>query len=235
MSRWLSQSKPCVGTKIDIEPLGDCALLLRLRDNAAAVRAQLQIEAAALEGVIECAAAYETVAVFCDNAAASRMDDLQDRIAKALARRTRNVALTGRRVEIPACFDLEFGIDLEHVATQAQLPVAEVVTLFCRPEYRVACIGFTPGFPYLIGLPERLVTPRHAAPRRAVPGGSIAIGGDQAGIYPTASPGGWNIIGRTSMVLFDPDRESPAALRAGDRVRFRPITPQELTNATPST
>lgn len=134
----------------------------------------------------------------------------------------------GRFVEIPVCYDGEFGPDLADVARHTGLSVEEVIARHSAVEYRVHCLGFAPGFPYLGGLPPELATPRRATPRQGVPAGSVAIGGAQTGIYPQSSPGGWNVIGRTPLRLFDADREPPALLKAGDRVRFRPITRGEF-------
>jgi 5-oxoprolinase (ATP-hydrolysing) subunit B len=111
--------------------------------------------------------------------------------------------------------------DLAAVANQAGLTGARVVELHCAAEYFVGAVGFLPGFAYLLGLPGVLHTPRLATPRPRVPAGSVAIGGAQTGVYPLDSPGGWNLIGRTEMRLFDAATESPAVLRVGDRVRFR--------------
>lgn len=122
-----------------------------------------------------------------------------------------------RLVEIPVLYD---GPDLEDVARHAKLTAEQVIELHSSPEYEVAFVGFSTCFPYLSGLPPVLATPRLSAPRKHVPAGSIAIGGAQAGVYPLASPGGWRLIGRTSLRLFDPQGEPPALLRMGDRVRF---------------
>jgi inhibitor of KinA len=103
-----------------------------------------------------------------------------------------------------------------------------VTELHQSGEYRVGAIGFLPGFPYLSGLPGKLHTPRLATPRLAVPGGSVGIGGAQTGIYPRTSPGGWNLIGRTPLVLFDEKAVPPSLLRVGDRVRFEAISPEEF-------
>lgn len=100
------------------------------------------------------------------------------------------------------------------------MPVEDVVRLHVANEYTVAMLGFAPGFPYLLGLDPRLATPRLSTPRTHVAAGSVAIGGAQTGLYPRASPGGWNLIGRTDLVLFDPLRDPPALLAPGDRVRF---------------
>ena len=105
---------------------------------------------------------------------------------------------------------------------------AEAVSLHSGAEYLVHAIGFTPGFPYLGGLPERLRTPRRDTPRAHVPAGSVAIGGSQTGVYPVGSPGGWQIVGRTPIALFRPLERPASLLRPGDRVRFRAISPQEF-------
>src|SRR5207237_3218780 len=114
--------------------------------------------------------------------------------------------------------------DLEHVARHERVRCKEVVDLDYGAEYRVHCLGFTPGFPFLGGLPGKIATPRRDIPRKEIPAGSVAIGGKQTGIYPIKSPGGWNVIGRTPLRLFDPEKDPPALLRAGDLVRFRAIT-----------
>lgn len=114
------------------------------------------------------------------------------------------------------------GADLDEVATLTGLPVEEVVTRHAGPTYTVALLGFLPGFPYLTGLDPALRVRRRDTPRTAVPGGSVAIAADQTAIYPRRSPGGWRLLGRTELVLFDPDQDPPALLRPADRVRFVP-------------
>jgi len=114
------------------------------------------------------------------------------------------------------------------VAEQARLSPDEVVRRHANAGYRVSCVGFTPGFPYLTGLPPELSTPRRASPRKEVPAGAVAIGGTQTGIYPRKSPGGWHIIGRTPLRLFDVARNPAALFQAGDRVRFRKISRREF-------
>jgi KipI family sensor histidine kinase inhibitor len=128
-----------------------------------------------------------------------------------------------RLVEIPVSYGGASGPDLEDVARHAHLSPDEVVALHSSAEYEVAFVGFSTCFPYLSGLPGVLAMPRLTAPRKHVPAGSIAIGGAQAGVYPLASPGGWRLIGRTPLRLFDPAGEPPALLRMGDRVSFVPV------------
>ncbi|MGD2272510.1 MAG: 5-oxoprolinase subunit PxpB [Desulfobacterales bacterium] len=130
-------------------------------------------------------------------------------------------------VEIPVCYGGEFGPDIEFVAESHGLTVEEVVRLHTEPEYPIYMIGFTPGFPFLGGLPEILHTPRLETPRTLVPAGSVGIANNQTGMYPVASPGGWQLIGRTPLKLFAPERSDPFLYQAGDRVKFQPISPQE--------
>jgi inhibitor of KinA len=133
----------------------------------------------------------------------------------------------GRLVILPVLYGGEQGPDLDFVARHHQLSVEEVIALHSGPEYLVYMIGFAPGFPYLGGLPERLATPRLEKPRLSVPKGSVGIGGAQTGVYSVDSPGGWRLIGRTPVPLYDPRKDPPALLQAGDRVRFRPVTAAE--------
>lgn len=129
-----------------------------------------------------------------------------------------------RRVEIPVCYEHDFAPDLGHVAQSHGISKEDVIALHVGADYVVRMIGFSPGFPYLAGLPESLATPRRASPRLVVPKGSVAIGGSQTGIYSLETPGGWNIIGRTPLAMFRPDLSPPCLLNAGDRVRFVPIS-----------
>jgi KipI family sensor histidine kinase inhibitor len=128
-----------------------------------------------------------------------------------------------RLVEIPVRYGGESGPDLADVARHAGLSEERVVELHSAGEYLVYFVGFATCFPYLGGLPPELATPRLAAPRKYVPAGSVAIGGSQAGIYPLGSPGGWRLIGRTPLQLFDPAVSPPPLLRMGDRVHFVPV------------
>ncbi|MCL2459475.1 MAG: 5-oxoprolinase subunit PxpB [Desulfobulbus sp.] len=127
-------------------------------------------------------------------------------------------------VEIPVCYGGEFGPDLATVATCNRLASDEVIRLHSQTVYRIYAIGFAPGFCYLGGLDPRIHTPRLATPRSRVPAGSVGIAGGQTGIYPLASPGGWQLIGRTPLALFDCGRTPPVPYRPGDALCFRPIS-----------
>jgi KipI family sensor histidine kinase inhibitor len=134
----------------------------------------------------------------------------------------------GRLVQVPACYGGSFGPDLEEVSRLRGLSPDEVASIHSSCTYLVHMLGFTPGFPYLGGMDARIAAPRLAAPRPRVPAGSIGIAGEQTGIYPLPSPGGWRIVARTPLRLFDPGREPPFLFTAGDRVRFTPVGPEEF-------
>ncbi|PYJ38055.1 MAG: kinase inhibitor [Verrucomicrobia bacterium] len=231
-------------------PLGDSALIVRVRERFEdapeetldeVLRTLEQLRNAAIPGVVELAPAYTSVAVFFDPITVAKASGRPDEMFDWLATQIRRVVngARGRRhvraarsdvrlVEIPVCYDSEFAPDLDDVGRHAQISTSQVVDLHSAAEYRVACIGFVPGFPFLAGLAKKLATPRRDTPRKEIPPGSVGIGGAQTGIYPLRSPGGWNLIGRTPLKLFDPTKSPPALLRAGDRVRFRAITREEF-------
>ena len=233
---------------MEIIPLGDSALIVRVRDRFddepaetldKVLRAFQQLQRTTIPGVIELAPAYTSVSVSFDPIAVAKASESPDEIFDWLAARIRaavaGVADPGRitrsrlqTVEIPVCYGPEFALDIDEVARCAKTSPSEVIRLHSGAEYRVACIGFVPGFPFLAGLPKKLATPRREVPRKEIPPGSVGIGGAQTGIYPLRSPGGWNLIGRTPLRLFDPEKNPPALLRAGQRVRFRKITRDEF-------
>jgi inhibitor of KinA len=231
---------------MEIVPLGDSALIIRVvadfaRDPEASLNAVLaalrSLEATAIPGVIELAPAYSTIGVFFDATVVARAapeqnpsDWLRTKIESVLKIRSakREKRVKAPLIEIPVCYAREFALDLDDVARVASLAPAEVIRRHSRAAYRVNCVGFIAGFPFLSGLPSELATPRRAAPRKQVPAGSVAIGGAQTGIYPRNSPGGWNVIGRTPLRLFDVQLEPPTILQAGDRVRFREISRDEF-------
>lgn len=128
--------------------------------------------------------------------------------------------------EIPICYAL--GLDVSAVAKQLAMSETELMHQHVAANYRVAMIGFAPGFPYMTGLPPALQLPRRSTPRTKVPAGSVAIAENLCGIYPKALPGGWHVIGRTPLTLFDPQRPAPCLLHAGDKIRFLPISREQF-------
>lgn len=148
---------------------------------------------------------------------------LRDRL-KATARN----AAPDRLVEVPVCYDAEFGLDLEEVAVKTRLSPAEIARRHASGEHRVLMVGFAPGMPYIGGLDARLSVPRRATPRTRMPAGAIAIANAQSVVYPFEIAGGWSVLGRTPLRIFDPRRDPPCLLLPGDRVRFRPIARSEF-------
>jgi len=227
---------------MQITPLGDNALVLEVGtviDESTHRRVQAAwraLAAAPLPAVSELVPAYTTVTLFYDPWAAVQAgapaqgvaDWLGAQVRERLKNPPKTEKVKPRIVEIPVCYGGVFGPDLARVAAQAGLAPEEVIKRHSKAEYLVYLIGFAPGFPYLGGLPEELHTPRHQKPRMTVPPGSVGIGGEQTGIYPLATPGGWNLIGRTPLRIFRPEENPPVLLAAGDQVRFRAITPEEF-------
>ncbi|AQS05486.1 MULTISPECIES: 5-oxoprolinase subunit PxpB [Clostridium] len=130
-------------------------------------------------------------------------------------------------VEIPVCYGGEFGQDIEQVAKINNITVDEVIKIHSEGKYLVYMIGFAPGFPYLGGMSEKIAAPRRESPRTAIPAGSVGIAGMQTGVYPIETPGGWQLIGKTPLKLFDLKRNSKSLLKAGDIVKFYPISYEE--------
>jgi KipI family sensor histidine kinase inhibitor len=210
-----------------LKPLGDSAWLVEfpgLTGEAALARVMGLVDALEMNrpaGVLDVVPSFDSLAVhFTGGDGLDVLDWIQsvtvvDRLPE------------GGEIQIPVCYGGEHGPDLEEVARETGLSTEQVIALHSSAIYTVAAVGFSPGFPYLLGLPERLRLPRRATPRLAVPAGSVAVAGGQAGIYPFTSPGGWQVLGRTAVGLFDLTLERPALLRSGDRVRFVPV--DELT------
>ncbi|GIQ70948.1 5-oxoprolinase subunit PxpB [Xylanibacillus composti] len=230
-----------------LEPLGDQAMLVTLGDagDREAAVAAASFSKAVMEmawpGLLECVPAYASFAVYYDPAAViagsgiraaasmrvSAYALVQARILSAWEGFRGTGRASGKLVVIPVKYGDEEGPDLQEVARSTGLSVEEVVQLHASREYTVQAIGFAPGFPYMSGLDPLLAVPRKDTPRTRVAAGSIGIAGLQTGIYPIASPGGWNIIGRTPRALFHLERRPPALLEPGDRVRFEPVDQRE--------
>ena len=184
------------------------------------------IEAGGVRGVVDLVPTYRSLMVQYDPMLVS-FEDLRGAISEVGSKLKDRKAEGGRLVEIPTLYGGEYGPDLEFVAEQAGLSVEDVVQLHSSVDYLVYMMGFTPGFPYLGGLPERLATPRLTTPRTVIPAGSAGIAESQTGVYPLDSPGGWQLIGRTPLKLFDVDRDPPSLIAAGDWVRFVPLGSEE--------
>jgi inhibitor of KinA len=225
-----------------IAPLGDRALTITFgttidepthrRVRAAAARLRQQPPPGMIDLVPAFASitlhyAPERIAVAAhgavQRAGASPFDRLRSIVQQTLIDATDDDAAEARLVEIPVCYGGDLGPDLDDVAARHAMAPDDVVAAHAAAEYRVYMIGFMPGFAYLGGLPPHLATPRRSAPRMAVPAGAVGIGGSQTGVYPLIAPGGWNLIGRTPLTMFDAARAEPSLLAGGDRVRFHAI------------
>ena len=196
---------------IEVRRAGEYGVLLELADNAAAVRVARRLLSE--PGLVDVVPGHRTVLVTWDDEPPELIE-----LAEA-ALRDDQAPPTGASVEIPVRYD---GPDLEEVAGLTALSPEEVAARHLRAEYVVGFLGFAPGFAYLLGGDERLGVERRAEPRERVPAGSVGLAGPYSGIYPRESPGGWQLIGSTTAVLFDATRDSPALLSPGDRVRFVP-------------
>ena len=215
-----------------IAPLGDCALQITLgaqicdATNAKVHALARRIRAAALPGLRDLVPAYTTLTLHYDPQIWTH-ETLARALTPLLTKRddATGASAPAREVCLPVCYGGEYGPDLMAVAAHAGLPIETVIQHHTGALYRVYFLGFTPGFAYLGGLDPRLAMGRKATPRARVPAGSVGIAGAQTGVYPQATPGGWQIIGRTPLTLFDPGRSPPCLLAPDDRVRFVAIEP----------
>ena len=221
--------------EFDVSPFGDAALLVTLGDRAdpeltraahavAAAVEQIRGSTSALGRPVP---AHASVLVPIDPLALDRTAAMQI-VAGAAAAALRSPsplpAASRDPIEIPVRYGGDAGPDLVEIAERSGLRPADVIELHASALYEVLFLGFAPGFAYLGGVPAPLVTPRRATPRERVPAGSVAIAGEHSAVYPLSMPGGWNLIGRTDAVLFDPASDPPARLRPGATVRFVPST-----------
>ncbi|WP_457741792.1 5-oxoprolinase subunit PxpB [Thermococcus sp.] len=215
---------------MNFKPLGDSALLVSFgeiideKTNDKIHSLAKAIEKASFEWLIEVVPAYSSLAVMYD-AALIDFEGVKRAIGELEFSAER---FEGKLVEIPVVYGSSYGPDLEFVAQYNGLTPDEVIEIHSKPVYRVYFLGFLPGFAYLGGMDERIATPRLEKPRLKVPAGSVGIAGKQTGIYPLESPGGWRIIGRTPLRLFNPEKEPPTLLQPGDRVKFVPIDEEEF-------
>lgn len=214
---------------IAYEPLGDGAVIVRFSNaptpeiSAAICAAATALDSTPRLVFREHIVGMTTVTMTFDPLERDYSDVVHE-IEALVAGAERAMPTPSRELEVPVCYGGEFGPDLETVAEHARMDSVEVIERHSAPIYVVDMIGFMPGFPYLGGLDERLAIERRESPRTRVPAGSVGIAGSQSGIYPNASPGGWQIVGRTPLRLFEPRRKRPSLLEAGDRVRFIPIS-----------
>lgn len=218
--------------KANFRIAGDCGLLVEYGNTIdPAVNQKVRSMAIVVKdnmpaGVIEIIPTYRSILIYYDPSITTpsflkaTLTDLESSLSEIKIP-------PPKVVQIPVCYGGEYGPDIDHVAQSHNLTLQEVIHLHSEPEYLIYMVGFTPGFPFLGGLPEVLHTPRLKTPRTRVPEGSVGIANGQTGVYPIASPGGWQLIGKTPISLFSPERSSPILYQAGDRIRFKPISPSD--------
>jgi inhibitor of KinA len=224
-------------TDARIVPAGDSVLVVEFDEridaavNARAIAVADAIEAAGLPGVRDVVPTYRSVAVYFDplRTAYDTLHRLLEREAEGAAP---DASAPRAPIRIPVCYGGELGPDLESVGAYANLSAEDVVRLHAGATYRVFMLGFVPGFAYMGTVDVRIAAPRHSIPRVRVPLGSVGIAGVQTGIYPAETPGGWQLIGRTTVKPFEPSRAAPFLLKAGDAVRFYPIDRAEYDELT---
>jgi KipI family sensor histidine kinase inhibitor len=213
--------------------MGDHGLLLEFGDeisfevNEKVRRMALAIQAEGIEGIIETVPAYRSLLILY-NPLIFSIEELRKRLKRIEEGLQQTRFPDSKLKKIPVLYGGSFGPDLEEVAKYHHLSPKEVVRLHCSKPYFVYMIGFMPGFPYMGELPDGLVTPRLKTPRLSVPAGSVAIAQRQTGIYSMESPGGWQILGRTPVKLFDPEGDPPTLLQMGDLVQFYPMGEKEF-------
>ena len=209
-------------------PAGDAAIVVELGDaispaiNRRVRSLSLALENGSVPGVFDFLPTYRSVLVYYDPLSASPAA-VQSQIARLLQSPDAEAAANPRVALIPTLYGGDMGPDIGFVASHAGITEQEVIAIHSATDYLIYMMGFSPGFAYLGGLDERLTTPRLESPRTQIPAGAVGIAESQTGVYPVASPGGWQLIGRTPLRLFDPARNPPALLSAGDYVRFTPL------------
>lgn len=218
--------------KIKFMTSGDSALNMEFGNNITKeinkkIRAMtVAIEIKKIAGIVEIVPTYRSLMIHYDPLIIE-YDELVN-VLKKMEENIENIELPAPEViEIPTLYGGEYGPDIDNVAKHNNITVEEVIKIHTSKEYLIYMLGFTPGFSYLGGMDERIATPRLQSPRVKIPGGSVGIAGEQTGIYPIASPGGWQLIGRTPLELFDPKRENPILLKAGNYISFKSINEEE--------
>ncbi|MEK3646585.1 5-oxoprolinase subunit PxpB [Aeribacillus sp. FSL M8-0235] len=218
--------------EFSIQPLGDTGIIIQFgTEISEAIYQQIRqyvyrLEQSRIEGIVEWVPAYTTLAVFYRPNIIS-YDELSQKLLK-IGEKIESMPVPDPIViEIPTLYGKEAGPDIQFVAETNGLSEEEVVKIHSSSDYLIYMIGFVPGFPYLGGMDKRIAAPRKKTPRSRIPAGSIGIAGEQTGIYPLETPGGWQIIGRTPVKLYDPQKQDPILLKAGDYIRFVPITERE--------
>jgi len=219
---------------LQVVPLGDLAAYvefsrtLDLEINALVQRLGVAVHALGVPWIRDVVPALGGLAVHFEPAFQGNCAQAAAELVELCLKDLPRVDQVLRTIQVPVCYEPEFALDMEDLSSRLKLPVDEIQALHVEGDYRVLMMGFAPGHAYIGGLDPSLSMPRRATPRAIVPAGSVAIANDQTAIYPYAISGGWNVIGRTPLRLFDPQRQEPSLFASGDRVRFRAIGREEF-------
>jgi inhibitor of KinA len=230
--------------QLTISPLGDSAILINFGNkidetlNRKVLHLFHGLKNEGLPFVKDIVPAYSSLVIIYDllimvnktSVNKSVVEMVTDRVKKILDEDIKISPLSMRKIKIPVCYAVKFGWDLEEIAAQKNLTVEEIIHIHTLNNYRVYMTGFLPGFPYMGEVDERIAVPRRDQPRITVEAGSVGIAGRQTGIYPLDSPGGWQIIGKTPLALFNKEWNEPVLLQPGDEIKFYPITENEFRN-----
>ncbi len=218
--------------KIKYLPLGDKALVMEFGNqiskdiNAKIRNVMRQLSEVEISGIEELLPTYRSIMIMYEPLKIE-YDNLVSKLEMLSDTKAESGEEEIRIVEIPTMYGSEYGPDIEYVAEHNHITVDEVIKIHTGTDYLVYMLGFTPGFTYLGGMSEKIATPRLPSPRTAIPAGSVGIAGSQTGMYPSETPGGWQLIGRTPVKLYNPESEPPVLLNAGDYVRYVSVNQQE--------
>ncbi len=225
-----------------LSPLGDSAILINFGNaidetiNKRVLALFELLKQSAIKGVRDIVPAYCSLVIHYDPLIKKVTNNItafefySQQINHLLNSENQLTIKSSRSVKVPVCYSTKYALDITNIATERKIPVDEIIQLHCAGKYRVYMIGFLPGFAYMGEVDERIAMPRLSQPRLRIEAGSVGIADKQTGIYPVASPGGWQIIGKTPLSIFNKDAEDPIFFQPGDEVQFYSITEDEFEN-----